>query len=1084
MLTLLIGKDWVSNRDEVLKLISQDVKAGLADRILIVPELISHDMERRLCFAAGDTASRFAEVLSFTRLARRVADSLAIASMECLDNGGRVVAMAAASRQLHSQLKAYASVETRPEFLTGLIDAVDEFKRCCIGAQDLKSAAQKTQGGFAQKLEELSLLLEAYDGICARGRRDPRDQMTWLLEKLEDSDFGERHTFYIDGFPDFTRQHFAILEYLMRVSPHVTVSLTCDKPGSGLLSFEKAGLTAAELIKSAKQADIPFRIRYIQPDACPTEYIRERIFQGSISRRDNDSKRLILGRGETPYQECIAAAKRIMELVRGGARFRNIGVVCTDMATYQHLISLVFHRFGISFYQSGTENILEKSLISTVLSAMDAALGGFEQKDVLRYLKSALSPLDMKTVDLLENYSFLWNIQGSRWLSDWEYHPNGLGEAWTESSRRKLEKLNQARSLALTPLVQLRDDFRGAARMRDQIISLYRFFERISLSEHLGKLADRLDRDGDNRSAQILNQLWEILLSALEQLYDMLGDTAWDAPTFTRLFTLLLSQYDVGTIPPVLDAVTIGPVSAMRCHQMDHLIILGAEEGLLPGYGGGSGVLTDQERVQLRQMGVPLTGGSLDGLQAEFAEIYGVFCAARVTVMLSSCGEQPSFVFRRLAQMTTDIIDFSQVSQVADSMDAAAELVRLENVDFASRLGIFSTFEQLKKQSKYSLGHISEERIPELYGEKLRLSASQVDRQADCRFSYFLRYGLRAKERLQADVNPAEFGTYVHAVLEETAKEIMSMGGFHRVSLEETIRIAEKHSEAYSIERFHKLDSQRMKYLFNRNMQELKMVVEELWRELSASDFYPVDFEVAFGDGEIMDAIEISGAKIPAQLRGFVDRVDAWNNGATDYFRVVDYKTGNKDFDYCDIFNGLGLQMLLYLFALEQGGHSILGERPVPVGVQYFPARSPLISSSGKLTQEEALAEHGKGWKRRGLVLADADVLDAMEPEGAPKRLSCKRGKDGLITGDVADRDQLKMLKRYVFHVLRGLVNEIASGIVEPNPYTRGTSHDPCSYCPYSQVCHSATVPGRRNYKTMTSQRFWEEIGKELNQSG
>ena len=87
---------------------------------------------RRLCVAAGDTASRFAEVLSFTQLGNRVSDEAGHAILDCLDNGGRVVAMAAAARQLHSVLKTYASVETKPEFLTGLLDAIDEFKRCCI----------------------------------------------------------------------------------------------------------------------------------------------------------------------------------------------------------------------------------------------------------------------------------------------------------------------------------------------------------------------------------------------------------------------------------------------------------------------------------------------------------------------------------------------------------------------------------------------------------------------------------------------------------------------------------------------------------------------------------------------------------------------------------------------------------------------------------------------------------------------------------------------------------------------------------------------------------------------------------------
>lgn len=102
--------------------------------------------------------------------------------------------MAAAARQLHSKLKAYASLETNPEFLSSLVDAVDEFKRCCITSADLAAASLQTEGAFAQKLEELALLLEAYDAICAQGKRDPRDQLTWGLEQLQDCDL--RRTMY------------------------------------------------------------------------------------------------------------------------------------------------------------------------------------------------------------------------------------------------------------------------------------------------------------------------------------------------------------------------------------------------------------------------------------------------------------------------------------------------------------------------------------------------------------------------------------------------------------------------------------------------------------------------------------------------------------------------------------------------------------------------------------------------------------------------------------------------------------------------------------------------------------------------
>ena len=48
-----------------------------AQRILVVPEQFSHEAERMLCRAGGDTISRFAEVLSFSRLASRVFPSRA-----------------------------------------------------------------------------------------------------------------------------------------------------------------------------------------------------------------------------------------------------------------------------------------------------------------------------------------------------------------------------------------------------------------------------------------------------------------------------------------------------------------------------------------------------------------------------------------------------------------------------------------------------------------------------------------------------------------------------------------------------------------------------------------------------------------------------------------------------------------------------------------------------------------------------------------------------------------------------------------------------------------------------------------------
>ena len=98
MLTLLLGTDWIANRNKVLEMIAHDVSNEKPGVVYMVPELISHDTERRLCAVAGDSASRFAEVITFTRLAKRVSDAVGQGTPECMDNGGRLVAMASATR--------------------------------------------------------------------------------------------------------------------------------------------------------------------------------------------------------------------------------------------------------------------------------------------------------------------------------------------------------------------------------------------------------------------------------------------------------------------------------------------------------------------------------------------------------------------------------------------------------------------------------------------------------------------------------------------------------------------------------------------------------------------------------------------------------------------------------------------------------------------------------------------------------------------------------------------------------------------------------------------------------------------------
>lgn len=1085
MLKLILGTDWTANRRAILSGIASDVRLGKSNRILMVPELISHDTERRLCAAAGPHTSRYAEVLSFSRLARRVADAAGHGALPCLDEGGRVVAMAAAIQQVYSRLKTFASVMTKPEFIAGLIEVVDECKRCCVDASALMRASRESTGVLAQKLEELALILETYDGICNRGKKDPRDLMSWLLEELECSDYAQEHVFYIDGFPDFTAQHMQILAHLISTSPEVTICLTCDKVSSGLLAYERAGNTAAELVRIAQRADVEYEISFVPSENKDTEAVARRLFQGDLNC--DYSRVLTVSEYVSVHQECEAVAEEILETVRKGDRFRDISVVCADMPAYRNTLSMVFKQCGIPVYISGTESVLEKPVIVTVLAAVDAVIGGFAQRDVLRYLKTALSPISLEECDLLENYVIMWSVSGSKFTSAWKKHPFGLGEPWTEAAYARLEELNQIRNRAIEPLRRLKDAFVNATDAAKQVVALYDFLVEIDLAQRLENLAQELEASDNRQEAQVLSQLWEILITALEQMHDVLANSTWDADVFSRLLRLLLGRYDAGTIPTVLDSVTAGPINAMRCQEVKHLYLLGALEGAFPGYGGSPGILTDQDRGELRRLGVPLNAGAAESLQTEFAEIYGVFCGAEKTIHISCPAGQPSYIYMRLKGLSPAESPNREVlgAAISNKAQAAAYLLRRDARNLASALDLLPEYQSIAHKRDHLHGHVAPERVRALYGNQLKLSASQIDKYANCAMSYFLKYGLRAKERKPAQVDPAEFGTFIHYVLEKTARKIVSLGGFKAVSQEETQKIAAEYAQSYAQTRFADLDSERIVYLFNRNGRELELIVEELWRELRESDFDPVMFELSFGGEDASyPAIDISGQQMEAKVRGFVDRVDTWQSEYGNYFRVIDYKTGAKHLDYCDIINGIGLQMLLYLFALTKVRSAALGQNPKPAGVQYFPARAPLVTVESVADEDAAIKEREKHWRRSGLLLRDDTVLSAMEPGDQPSRMPYKRKKDGSLSGDLADERQFSMLRSFIYQFLRNMVDDIASGNVTANPYTRDAQKSACRYCPYSAICHKSDVAGRRVYQAINAERFWEDIEKAVSKRG
>ena len=264
------------------------------------------------------------------------------------------------------------------------------------------------------------------------------------------------------------------------------------------------------------------------------------------------------------------------------------------------------------------------------------------------------------------------------------------------------------------------------------------------------------------------------------------------------------------------------------------------------------------------------------------------------------------------------------------------------------------------------------------------MSASRMDKYKSCHFSYFMQYGLKAEPRRAAGFQAPEYGTFVHYVLEHVLRTCRERGGVKEVPEEELRTLAQAAVERYVSEELGGLEHEttRFRYLFRRLLKSVYAVVDNVAEELRSSQFQPISFELGFGAGKDLPPVELSVDGMTVSISGFVDRVDGWEHDGRLYLRVVDYKTGRKTFDLTDIWNGMGLQMLLYLFTLEREGEALYNREIIPAGVLYLPARDAVVAGSRAMSEAERRRKVDAELRRRGIVLDEPEVLAAMEEPG------------------------------------------------------------------------------------------------------
>ncbi|MDD4760798.1 MAG: PD-(D/E)XK nuclease family protein, partial [Bacteroidaceae bacterium] len=276
----------------------------------------------------------------------------------------------------------------------------------------------------------------------------------------------------------------------------------------------------------------------------------------------------------------------------------------------------------------------------------------------------------------------------------------------------------------------------------------------------------------------------------------------------------------------------------------------------------------------------------------------------------------------------------------------------------------------------------------------------------------------------------------------------------------------------------------RFRYLFTRLVDTLVRLLKRLGEEFAQSQFEPVAFELPIRMGAEHKPLELftpDGFRIVVE--GVVDRVDVMKKDGIQYVRVVDYKSGSKEFKLSDVYYGLNMQMLIYLFSLcnhfEENNHV----HNIPAGVLYMPAKDKVLSADRDTDEKAAKKAQRKQMKMNGILLENHEVLSAMEADLAGIFIPAKTKKDGSFDAhsSLATLSQMGKIKGRVESLIKNLANELHKGNISAAPVDGISRYMPCKWCDYHAICAHEEGDAVRKITEMDRSAILELMRKDEN---
>ena len=1060
---------------------------------LIVTEQATFEAEKGLSEALSGGLYGIT-VTSWETLSRRMLDKLGV-RRAFLSGGGRIMLLRRAAEFAAKDLTVFKRSAESRGFPSDCDRIITDFKRCGMTAEDVERAARSLDEGdpLRDKLTDIAVIYAELERRFEDRYIDPEDMMRELAERMGETPLNGAHVF-IDGGDTLRESAYRVLSSMLDCAAGVTVTLTLDENGDELFSEEAKVLArlkklAAEHGTGVSRTFLRGRRRAGTPALI---HLEKELFAKKPAKFAGVPEGFFILTAPGRADEVVEAAERIRFAAKAGVEYRSMAVIASDINGYAPYIRRIFPTYGIPFFTDAKRGLMTHPAALLILSALSAVERGFDAADVIDSLKSGYFPVSPEETELFENHLLKTGITGKKLLS-----PFAEDQAELEDIRLR----------ALAPLVRFREALENRA-CDSRARAVFALMEELDVPGKQRELCKRLREEGryleESENAQVVNTVFEVL----DQLAVIMGNEQIGIKRFKAVLREGFEAYSIGNIPSTLDQVLVGSPDRTRSREVRLLIVLGMNDGLFPAPRKDENVISDRDLARLGEKGFELWKNTKSLADADLLNIYRSLTKATESIVfsypVSISGAGSMDAAAAPCRLLTKIRSIFPLIEETDAVFAPRERLneelafgslgrRLRRMidsgvpdDSAARLTAW-----FRKSPEYAselekltgvccpegeIAPLGGDLAGKLYGRLIYGSASRLESFNSCPFRHFMQYGMDAKERETRREKNTELGLFYHEALEGYVRWVMDHGlDWTEIDDEKTEEILREILPGIMYrEGGHLLyDTARRRARLVNVVETVRFTCEAVTRQIARGSFRPAGCEVSFGKPEsLLPPLRIKAGGAEFLIAGIIDRVDSCG----DMTRIVDYKSGGKDFDFAALYHGIQLQLPLYAAAADSAD---------TVGMFYMPIRDIKPGEDGGEIKKELTEKLLMDFRLNGILLREADVIEATEDfDGASTVVKMKFDKNGGLTGSgLVSGEELAFVMDYAKRRAANTLGSILEGEVGISPYemTAGKKRA-CRICPYGDVCRfdPELTPGRmRSIFPMGADAFFGRNSEE-----